>query len=78
MGWNAEYTIMIDPMRIAEFHFGGPHFKQFRVIHEHRVKCEETGGVWDIRGLPDACAEGRNLMPIIAGPGRHLQCGPRQ
>jgi len=59
--------IMIDPRRITDRSFGGPHFAEFDVISDLRVRCKKTGDVFDLRGLSDAWMESRNLAPIIKG-----------
>lgn len=66
---EAEYptAIFIDPRRITDRLFGGPYFAKFRMINDWRALCEETGDVFDIRGLDDAWMESRNLAPIIQG-----------
>ena len=59
----------IDPRRISERLFGGPHFAEFFVLGPDRIICKRTGDVFDTRCLSDAWMEGRNLAPIIYGKG---------
>ena len=57
----------IDPRRITDRLFSGPHFADFEAITPTRIKCVRTGDVFDMRGIHDAWMEGRNLAPIIKG-----------
>ena len=66
----AQIIHMIDPRRITERVFGGPHFGVFYIIGNYRVKCCQNGDVFDTRGLNDAWMESRNLAPIIYGDNR--------
>jgi len=60
-------VICIDPCRISERSFGGPHFRSFCQISPNRIMCLVNRDVFDTRGLHDAWMEGRNLAPIIYG-----------
>lgn len=70
MTYQKRYITMIDPMRITDRRFGGPQFKTFELIPDHRIKDPDTGDVFDVRGIAEAWHEGRNLMPILFGEGR--------
>lgn len=61
------FIIMVDPRRISQRLFGGPHFAVFERAGEHRIKCVDNGDVFDTRGIGDAWMESRDLAPILRG-----------
>jgi hypothetical protein len=63
--WNIK---TIDPRRISERYFGGPHFAEFlRIEGTPRMICPKTADVFDMRAIAEAVSEGRNLAPVSRG-----------
>lgn len=57
--------ITIDPERITDRMFGGPHFRAFLSDGE-TMTCPKTGKQWREADLHTAWMEGRNIPPLVA------------
>ncbi|RTL05378.1 hypothetical protein EKK58_08240 [Candidatus Dependentiae bacterium] len=63
----------LDPQRITDRLFGGPHFKEFlKIDGTERVIDPQTGDVYLMSTINLGWEESFNVYPILCGPGRKL------
>ena len=55
---------MEDPERISEFHFGGPHFREFTVMNRERLRCVQSGDVFCAASVIAGRRNHRNVAPL--------------
>jgi hypothetical protein len=56
----------IDPERITERIFGGPHFRAFEEIEGGNLRCPKTGKVWSRAAIAAGWSESRNVKAEAA------------
>ncbi len=58
------YTL--DPERITDRMFGGPHLRAFVALDGDKMQCPKTGKVWSRKAMAAAWQDGVNCPAVAA------------